>query len=65
MPTDAQVDKALELIQKSGGNHQYFFEKLTSPSWIGPLARRGRFDHPPGIERIGNMYRFLPWPEGE
>ena len=65
MPTDAQVDKALELIQKSGGNYQYFFDKLTSPSWIEPLAKRGRFDHPPGIERIGNMYRFPAWPEGE
>jgi hypothetical protein len=65
MPTDAQVDKALELIQKSGGNYEYFFEKLTSPSWIEPLSKRGRFDHPPGIEHIGNMYRFPPWPEGE
>jgi hypothetical protein len=65
MPTDAQVDKALELIQKSGGNYEYFFEKLSSPTWIEPLAKRGRFDHPPGIERIGNMYRFPPWPEGE
>ena len=65
MPTDTQVDRALELIQKSGGNYEYFFEKLSSPSWIEPLAKRGRFDHPPGIERIGNMYRFPPWPEGE
>ncbi len=65
MPTNAQVDKALELIQKGGGNYQYFFEKLSSPLWIGPLAKRGRFDYPPGIERIGNMYRFPPWPEGE
>jgi hypothetical protein len=65
MPTDVQVDKALELIQKSGGNYEYFFEKLSSPAWIEPLAKRGRFDHPPGIERIGNMYRFPPWPEGE
>ena len=65
MPTDAQVDKALELIQKSGGNYEYFFEKLTSPAWIDPLAKRGRFDHPPGTEHIGNMYRFPPWPEGE
>lgn len=64
MPTDAQVEKALELIQKSGGNYEYFFEKLTSPSWIEPLAKRGRFDHPPTVERIGNMYRFPPWPEG-
>ncbi|MGD0156651.1 MAG: hypothetical protein ABSB50_11160 [Terracidiphilus sp.] len=65
MPTDVQVEKALELIQKSGGNYEYFFEKLSSPAWIEPLAKRGRFDHPPGIERIGNMYRFPPWPEGQ
>ena len=65
MPTDAQVDKALELIQESGGNYQYFFDKLTTPSWIEPLNKRGRFDHPPGIERIENMYRFPSWPEGE
>jgi hypothetical protein len=65
MPTDAQVDKALELIQKSGGNYQYFFEKLTSPAWIEPLAKRGRFSHPPAIERLGDMYRFPRWPEGD
>lgn len=65
MPTDAQVDKALELIQKGGGNYQYFFDKLTSPSWIEPLSKRGRFEHPPGIERIENMYRLPSWPEGD
>jgi hypothetical protein len=65
MPTDAQVDKALELIQKSGGNYQYFFAKLTSPVWIEPLAKRGRFSHPPAIERLGDMYRFPRWPEGD
>ncbi len=65
MPTDAQVDKALELIQKSGGNYEYFFEKLSSPAWIEPLFRRGRFDHPPRIEPIDKMYRFPSWPEGE
>lgn len=32
MPTDVQVEKALELIQKSGGNYEYFFEKLSSPT---------------------------------
>lgn len=65
MPTDVQVDRALELIQKSGGNYQYFFEKLTSPAWIEPLAKKGRFAQPPGIERVGTMYRFPRWPEGD
>lgn len=65
MPTEAQVDRALELIQKSGGNYQYFFEKLSSPAWIEPLEAKGRFDHPPAIERIGTMYRYPRWPEGE
>jgi hypothetical protein len=65
MPTDTQVDKALELIHKGGGNYEYFFQKLADPAWIEPLAKRGRFRHPPPIERIGNMYRFPQWPEGE
>ena len=65
MPTEAQVDKALELIQKSAGNYAYFFEKLADPAWIGPLASRGRFRHPPAVELIGNMFRMPRWPEGD
>lgn len=65
MPTDAQVERALELIQKSGGNYQYFFEKLTSPAWIEPLTKRGRFAHPPAVEQVGKMYRYPRWPEGD
>jgi hypothetical protein len=65
MPTDQQVAKAIELMRKSGGNHEYFFEKLSSPEWIKPLAARGRFDHPPPTEHIGTAYRFPPWPEGQ
>ena len=65
MPTNDQVDRALELVQRSGGNYQYFFEKLTSPAWIEPLAKRGRFADPPNAERVGDMYRFPRWPEGD
>ncbi len=66
MPTDAQVDKALELIQKGGGNYEYFFNKLSSPAWIVPLSKRGRFSHPPPIERVDeNMFRYPRWPEGD
>jgi hypothetical protein len=48
MPSELQVDKAIALIQKVGGNYKYFFEKLSSPTWIEPLAKRGRFNRPPG-----------------
>src|SRR5271163_925969 len=65
MPTEAQVDKALELIQKGGGNYEYFFSKLSDPAWIEPLSKRGRFNHPPPIERIGDMFRLPRWPEGD
>lgn len=66
MPTKAQVDKAIELIQRGGGNYEYFFGQLSSPSWIAPLAERGRFNHPPALERVSEeAYRIPPWPEGQ
>jgi hypothetical protein len=65
MPSELQVDKAIALIQKGGGNYEYFFEKLSSPTWIEPLAKRGRFNHPPALERVsGTAYRMPAWPEG-
>ena len=65
MPRELQVDKAIALIKKGGGNYEYFFEKLSSPTWIEPLAKRGRFNHPPGLERVSaTAFRMPPWPEG-
>ena len=43
MPTEVQVERAIALIQKGGGNYEYFFQQLSSPNWIEPLAKRGRF----------------------
>ncbi len=66
MPSEAQVDRALALVQKGGGNYEYFFSELSKPSWIVPLANRGRFDHPPSLERVSeNAYRIPAWPEGQ
>ena len=66
MPSELQVDKAITLIQKGGGNYEYFFEKLSSPTWIEPLAKRGRFNHPPALERVSaTAFRMPPWPEGQ
>ena len=65
MVTDEKVEKALALVLKGGGNYEYFFSKLTSPDWIAPLQRQGRFMHPPAKIVGENFIRFLPWPEGD
>jgi len=66
MPSEAQVDRAIALILKGGGNYEYFFQQLSNPSWIAPLAKRGRFDHPPPLERVSaTAYRIPAWPEGQ
>ena len=65
MVTDDKVAKALALVEKGGGNYEYFFSKLTSPDWIEPLKKRGRFSHPPPMIVGDTFIRFMPWPEGE
>ena len=66
MPTEVQVERAIALIQKGGGNYEYFFQQLSNPSWIAPLAKRGRFNHPPPLERVSKTaYRIPSWPEGQ
>jgi hypothetical protein len=66
MPSEVQVERAIALIQKGGGNYEYFFQQLSNPSWIAPLAKRGRFNHPPSLERVSNTaYRIPAWPEGQ
>ena len=64
MVTDELVDRALKLVAERGGNYEYFFAKLTSPDWIDPLQKRGRFSHPPPALFEGNYVRFPGWPEG-
>ena len=66
MPSEAQVERAIALIQKGSGNYEYFFQELSNPSWIAPLAKRGRFNHPPPLERVSKTaYRIPAWPEGQ
>src|SRR5579862_5165431 len=65
MVTDEMVAKALALVEKGGGNYEYFFSKLTSPEWIEPLKKKGRFSHPPPMIVGDTFIRLMPWPEGE
>ncbi len=62
MPSEADVQRALELLSQSA-NYQYFFEKLNSPDWISPLADRGFFKNPPPPIRDGTTIRFPFWVE--
>jgi hypothetical protein len=64
MITDDLVDRALKLVAERGGNYEYFFAKLTSPDWIEPLQKKGRFLHPPPAISDGTYLRFPGWPEG-
>ena len=65
MPRPETVEKALEQIGKSAANYRYFFEKLTSPSWLAPLAEKGRFSAPPGMIEVEGGGMFPPWPESQ
>jgi hypothetical protein len=65
MVSPERVDKAIEQIRKRAANHDYFFSKLSSPDWIGPLEERGLFQSPPEIEREGDLIRFPFWPESQ
>jgi hypothetical protein len=64
MVTDELADQALEVVARGGGNYEYFFAKLSSPEWIAPLQKRGRFSHPPAAIIDKTSIRFRPWPEG-
>jgi hypothetical protein len=65
MPRPENVEKALEQIRKSAANYRYFFEKLTSPSWLAPLAAKGRFSAPPAMIEVEGGVMFPPWPEAQ
>jgi len=63
MPRPETVDQALAEISKSAANYQHFFEILNHPSWIRPLAARGRFRNPPQKVAVEGGVIFPPWPE--
>jgi hypothetical protein len=48
---------------KTSADADYFFDRLTSPDWIGPLREVGMFQSPPEPIREGNYVQFPAWPE--
>jgi len=65
MPRPETVDQALEEIGKSAANYRYFFEKLDFPSWLAPLAAKGRFKNPPQKIAVEGGVMFPGWPESQ
>lgn len=65
MPRPETVEKAIAEISKSAANYRYFFERLNSPSWLGPLAEKGRFRTPPDKIEVDGGVMFPVWPESQ
>src|SRR5262249_31096247 len=62
MPSREQVERALSIIKRPA-EHDFFFDRLTSPAWLGPLAEVGRFLTPPPPIHEGAYVRFPIWCE--
>lgn len=66
VPTEEDVQKLLALLARPGkARRDYFFNKLETPGWLGPLCEAGFFANPP--EPIRNEEQdttgFPVWPE--
>lgn len=56
------VQKALKAIKRAA-DYEYFFDQLSSPSWIEPLWEAGLFKSPFEPIKEGDYIRFPHWPE--
>lgn len=61
-PSADLVRRVMETIRTSA-DADYFFDRLTSPDWIGPLKDAGMFLSPPEPRREGGYVQFDSWPQ--
>jgi len=50
---------------KRRSEYEYFFGRLNSPDWIGPMLDLGLFSTPPATVREGDYLKFPAWAEAE
>src|SRR5690348_15620856 len=62
MPSREIVRKAIALCTRYA-EYEYFFDHLSSASWLAPLAEEGMFRSPRPPEREGDYVRFPHCPE--
>ena len=46
VPSEVQVERAIALIQKGGGNYEYFFQQLSNPRGLDRAAGKTRSVQP-------------------
>jgi len=65
VPTAQDVVRAEALLLRDQ-LRRHFFARLSHPGWIGPLAQRGHFAHPPErLVHADGSWQMRSWYEGE
>ncbi len=64
MPDRTHVQRALRAIKRVA-DLELFFEKLTSPDWLTPLAEEGLFNEPWPAQSDGKYVSFSFWPQSK
>ena len=59
-PTESDMQKISQLINKKGANYVYFWNNLSSSQWFPFLKKHGYFKSPPNIESAGDGYIKTP-----
>jgi hypothetical protein len=65
MPSAEIISEVIEEISKGSRQLAYFFDHLSSPVWIAPLAAAGVFSRPYGAEEQDGYLRFPVWPPSQ
>ena len=64
IPNLDRLRRALAAMERSV-DREYFFSRLTGPSWLEAMRAEGLFMHPPATVRSGEYLQFPFWPESE
>jgi len=63
-PTAEDIKTLKEGVPQNPASLGYFFGRLSSPKWLGPLTEAGFFSALPEPVPEGDLLRFPPWPPG-
>jgi len=65
VPAQGDVDKLKKNVPNNLVAHGYFFDRLTSPSWLELLQTNGLFSHPPApeVDNEKGTIGYSAWPQ--
>ena len=61
-PKNTHVDQLIQNFPNNDVTRDYFFSKIESTNWIGPMCEAGIFANAPDTEEIGERTYWLRWP---